>query len=243
MGSSLNQIISYLHQWAPPSLAAEWDNVGLQIGDPKAEINSVLITLDVDVATLAYLETHPVDLVITHHPVFFKPLKKIRYDLEMGRIISSFVKNDRHLFSMHTNLDAAENGVNDALIEQYGLDPTLGKPMCEGIGKSFNLDTPQKITTFLNVLPGKLVGHTDLKQVKRVGFCGGAGRSLLGKAYTIGLDLFITGEVGYHDEVSAQFNELGILTLGHKESEVFGLEKIKSKLTTQFSELKVSVYL
>lgn len=239
MAHTVGQIISFLHDWAPPSLAADWDNVGLQIGDVKGSVSSVLIALDVDKACLATLETTPVDLVITHHPIFFKPLKNIRYDLEMGKILQSFISAKRHLFSMHTNLDAAEDGVNDALIEQYGLDPELGTPMVEGIGKSFKLKTERSIESFLEVLPGKLVGHKEIASVKRVGFCGGAGRSLLNKAYALDLDLFITGEVGYHDEVTAETNGLSILTLGHRESEVFGLTKIKDKLHAKFPSLDI----
>jgi dinuclear metal center YbgI/SA1388 family protein len=236
----LQTIIETLHHWAPPELAAKWDNVGLQLGDPTASIHSILLSLDVDQAVLNYLHDTPVDLVITHHPIFFKPLYTINYTDDMGQIISTFIKTNTHLFSMHTNLDAAVGGVNDTLLKEFGFSREDGLAIDGDYGRYFNLPAPQPLTTFSTVMPSRIVGKKK-ETVSKVGFLAGSGHGTLKKAKELGLDCFITGELNYHDEVYCALNGITAILLGHKESEVVVLPKIASMLKKDNPDLNINL--
>lgn len=229
MKVTLKTIISFFNAWAPDDLALKWDNVGLQIGDPNQEISEIIVALEVDEHVLAELKSKRNCLVITHHPLFFKPLSHIRYDYDMGHIIQSFVLGSHQLFSAHTNLDAALGGVNDCFIKLYGLDPTTGIHISEGFGKYF--DNPNiTLKTLVSTLPAKQVGSNCTRSISRLGFCAGAGKSLLTDVLELQIDTFVTGEVSYHDEVFARMNNIRLITVGHKESEDCIKYEIKSRL-------------
>jgi dinuclear metal center YbgI/SA1388 family protein len=234
----LSTVIEHLHKWAPPSLAATWDNVGLQLGDPAAEIRSVLLSLDVDLAVLDHIQTQDIDLVITHHPIFFKPISSINYTDDMGQIISTFISTTTHLFSMHTNLDAAVGGVNDALLSLFGFSREEGAPIEGEYGRYFELSSPKPLTELNKVMPSRIVGATQ-ETVSKVGFLAGSGHGILKQVKELGLDCLITGELTYHDEVYCELNGITALLLGHKESEVPILPYIKTSLMTVDSTLEI----
>lgn len=122
MSVKLSEIIDLMEKIAPSHLAESWDNPGLAAGNPKDTVSTVLVALDVteDVIDEAILKG--ADLILTHHPVLFKPLKSLRSDTPKGRIISNAIKNNIALFSAHTNLDVAKGGTNDVLAELIGLE-------------------------------------------------------------------------------------------------------------------------
>jgi dinuclear metal center YbgI/SA1388 family protein len=123
----LKTIISSLEKWAPKSLAESYDNPGLQIGHFHHEVKKVLLAVDVDSQVLDLLNEQSYQLIVTHHPLLFKPLSCINTGTAVGRIIEQFIKKDIALYSMHTNLDIAPGGVNDCLIQAFGFDPAQGK--------------------------------------------------------------------------------------------------------------------
>jgi len=113
-----------VEQLAPKQLAEDWDNVGLQIGNPAAEVKKVLLTLDLDEHVLTEAKEKQVQLIITHHPVLFKGIKNINFTTVQGRLIKELIKNDITVYSAHTNLDSATGGVNDVLAEKLELQNT-----------------------------------------------------------------------------------------------------------------------
>ncbi len=137
----LKKIINYLEDLAPLKLAENFDNCGLQIGNLNQEIKKILVAVDIDNKVIAELTKHNYDLVITHHPLFFKPITQIDLNTDYGKIIETFIKNDISLYSMHTNLDYAENGTVRALINKYGFDDKKAK-----------LIRPKTINTWCKVL-------------------------------------------------------------------------------------------
>ncbi|MDA1352899.1 MAG: Nif3-like dinuclear metal center hexameric protein [bacterium] len=235
MSILVGDIAQYLEEWAPAHLACDWDNVGLQIGNMQRAVSNVLVALEVDAAVLETVETGFYDLVITHHPLLFSPLKSINTGEDMGRIIKSFLNAETSLWSMHTNLDAAPGGVTDCLVKCYGLDPTNMAVFNGGIGKWLELAEPAKVSDLQAVLGGRVAGYCAHKTVSRIAFCGGSGKGLFRQAVARNIDLFITGEMGYHDEVFAELNHMGLLLLGHKESEVVVLPEIALRLKERFS--------
>lgn len=116
-----DMIFKALEEWAPQHLAYDWDNVGLQVGSFKNVVKKVMITLDVLESVVDEAITNDVNLIIAHHPLMFKPLKKIDVDSAKGRIIEKLIKHDITVYASHTNLDVAERGVNDLLADQIGI--------------------------------------------------------------------------------------------------------------------------
>ena len=238
--TSLSAIIDYLYNWAPPELAAPWNSIGLQIGDPNAPINAIHLSLDIDLTVLNILKTQPIDLVITHHPIFFKPIASINTTDDMGQIISTFITTNTHLLSLHTNLDAAVGGVNDALLEKLGFNREDGLPIEDEFGRYFQLSTPRSVVELATIMPARVVGAQQ-DRVSSVAVLAGSGHGTLKRVKALGINCFITGELTYHDEVYCELNGITAILLGHKESEIMILPKIKENLTQLDAQLTVTL--
>lgn len=117
-------VFKQLEQWAPKHLAYEWDNVGLQIGSMTDKTNKVMITLDVLESVVDEAIEKDVNLIIAHHPLIFKPIQQLNVDSVKGKIIKKLIEHDITVYAAHTNLDIAENGVNDLLCEVLQIEHT-----------------------------------------------------------------------------------------------------------------------
>lgn len=116
------KIINVLEQLSPRKYAESWDNVGLLIGNDQVEIGKIMVALDINEAVVEEAVEKNVDLIITHHPFIFKGLKAITDKTYHGRLIRKLIKEDIHVYAAHTNLDIVENGLNDYLANQLGLE-------------------------------------------------------------------------------------------------------------------------
>ena len=239
---TLKTLQSLIDAWAPPHTAEEWDNVGIQIGDPQQAISEIVVALEVDDNVLSYLEKKQSCCVITHHPLFFKPLKRLRYDQDLGRIVSIFVSGNHHLFSAHTNLDVAKDGVNDCLIDHYQLKLKGGQPILNGFGTFFDKPKIASINDLAAILPCQRQGSKSDEPILRLGFCAGSGHGFINRIIDLKIDTFITGEVTYHDHVTCQMNGIRLLCLGHKESEIFICQRIKDYLVKNNVSLPITVF-
>lgn len=115
------RVINLIDKFAPRRLAEQWDNPGLNIGSPSSDVNAVLITLDVNPQVVSEALSLGANLIISHHPLIFKPMKNIREDNPQGRLIYDIIRNGINVFSAHTNLDSCKEGVNQVLAELLGL--------------------------------------------------------------------------------------------------------------------------
>jgi len=122
MSVEMRVVIRILEELAPARLAESWDNSGLQLGDPGAAINRILLTLDVTAAVAAEAREKGAELIVSHHPLFFKPIKAIRFDNPEGSLIRDLIEHGINVYAAHTNLDIAEGGVNTALAQALGLN-------------------------------------------------------------------------------------------------------------------------
>lgn len=122
MSVKCQAIIDAMNQFAPASLAYKWDNVGLIVGHPQQEIHKVLISLDVTPQVVDEACALGADMIVAHHPLIFKEIKKIRFDSPLGSLLQKIIKNDIAIFAAHTNLDIVNQGVNDVLANQLCLD-------------------------------------------------------------------------------------------------------------------------
>jgi len=118
----LQDLIGYLNSHYPQNLAEDWDNVGLQVGDPKQEIRKTMIALDPTLSTIQSAIEQQCQALITHHPLIFKPLKKISPDNETGQILFEAIRNNLAIVSVHTNLDHATDGLNDWLAQTLKIE-------------------------------------------------------------------------------------------------------------------------
>ncbi len=121
MSLKVQTVTSYLEKLAPRSLALDWDNVGLILGDPTAETKNILVALNFNEKVLKESLEKEAGLIITHHPIMLRPINKIRTDLSMGSLLKQALINNINLYVAHTNLDIAEKGVNSALAEAFSL--------------------------------------------------------------------------------------------------------------------------
>lgn len=114
-------VFSILEQWAPKSLAYDWDPVGLQVGSYSEPVKKIMVTLDVDDRVIDEAIEQGVNLIIAHHPLLFNPLKSINVESTKGKIVQTLIRNNITVYASHTNLDIADGGVNDIISEKLGL--------------------------------------------------------------------------------------------------------------------------
>lgn len=121
---TVGKVIELFEEWVPKKLASDWDNVGLQIGNFKTPVHKILITLDVTEAVVKEAIEANVNLIISHHPLLFRPLKQINLNQPKGKIINLLIKHDISVYSAHTNLDIVQGGVNDLIADKLNLEKT-----------------------------------------------------------------------------------------------------------------------
>ena len=201
---TLKEVIAVIEELAPPALAADWDNSGLQLGDPSADVTGVLVALDPSADVIAEAKNASCNLLVAHHPLFFRPVKSFDLSHGQGLILREAVKSGIAVYSAHTSLDRAPGGVNDALAAPLGLkdakplQKVQGWPEGYGFGVVGELpdamtvrELAEKLKTLLGVASVKLVGDPD-RLVRRLSLCGGSGSDLLGAAVSAGADAYIT---------------------------------------------------
>ena len=242
---NVKQVISFLESIAPLSLQEEYDNSGLLIGNEENEITGVLITLDCTEAVLDEAVKKNCNLIITHHPIIFKGLKKITGRNYVERAAEKAIRNNISVYAIHTNLDNVPDGVNKKICDKLGLTNCkilLQSPMGKNFGAGMigTLPTPSTEISFLNkvkrVMKADSVRHTALlgKKVSEVAVCGGSGSFLLGEAIRQKADVFITADFKYHQFFDAE-NKMVIADIGHYESEQFTKELLHDMLMEKFS--------
>lgn len=351
----LTEITQYLEKLAPLQLQESYDNSGLLVGNPDMEINGILISLDMTEEVMAEALEKKCNLIVSHHPLIFKGLKKITDETAIERMVIGAIKNNVAIYAIHTNLDNVDTGVNKILCEKLGLvnlsilapkedllcklvtfcpeeyagrvrsalfsagagnignydscsftmegtgtfrgsedsNPFVGEkgklnlenevrietvfpkylkknmltallrehPYEEvaydiyalsnslpnkGAGMLGELKSPRNILDFLNfvkdVTGAKCIRHSGLihREISKIAVCGGAGSFLIDQAIRAQADVFITGDIKYHDFFMAE-KKLVIADIGHYESEQFVKELIYSELIKKFSNFAVLI--
>ena len=134
MSLKIKDITDYMETIAPKAYAMEWDKVGLQIGSPKKEVRSIMVTLEINLNVIKEASEKKVDLIISHHPLIFKPLAEIDFEDPKGAIIQKIIREDIHVYVTHTNMDTSPKGLNQHIAEKIGLksidvlSPSIEKP-------------------------------------------------------------------------------------------------------------------
>ena len=224
-------IMTILEQLAPKRLAEKWDNPGLQVGSPEQSVSKILVCLDVSQPVVDMAIEIGADMIISHHPVMlFKGLMNIRTDLYDGKMLQDLLSHNIAVYSAHTNLDIAQGGCNDLLAELCGLKRVTGFVPCEDNDKDFMgrigyLEKPVALQDYARQLCASLnakhvrVVKGGQEKVSKVAVCSGAGADFISKAAFKGADLYITGDLKYHEAQQAVKLGINIIDAGHFATE------------------------
>ena len=224
----IKEIIENLENFAPLSLAEEWDNSGFFLGDANTSVNSILLSLDLTPAVIDEAINIGANLIITHHPVTLSPFHHILVSDKTGAMIIKLMQNKIHVYSMHTNLDNCTGGVNDVLAARTGL---ANVQILENTPLRLGRISPVSLEELIAVVKKELgtkhlryVG--DLRKVvKKVAVLGGSGGDYIENC--IGLaDVFVTADIKYHQAQTAAFYGLCLIDAGHFETENIILEHL-----------------
>ena len=240
---TVHDIESALYALAPKALAAEWDNVGLLAGSADREVRSVLVALDITEPVVEEAERMGADLIVSHHPVIFHPVKSITDRDPSGRLLIRLVRSGTGAVCMHTNLDAAQGGVNDALASALGLQDAA--PVAEGgIARIGTLPETMALPGFLarvkNALRPNGIRYVDGgRPIRKVAAGGGACGDFLWEAAVLGCDAFVTADLKYNHFLDAGVLGLTVIDAGHFPTEDVVCPMVVRYLREKFPEVQV----
>lgn len=230
----IKDITDVIERFAPLAYQESYDNAGLIVGRPDDEVRQALLAVDVTDEVLDEAEREGCDLVITHHPIVFHPLKRFNSADMVQRCVERAIRRGIALYACHTNLDSAPEGMSWRLAALLGigelsvLQPSEGDPRA-GFGVVGELPEPLPTVEFLRRMQQRLgvkvVRHSDLvsEQVRRIALCTGAGASLMADARRAGADLYVTADLKYNDFMFPD-GEFVVADIGHFESEYCAIE-------------------
>ena len=230
MEATVNDIIKVMDGIAPPNLAEPWDNVGLLVGRSSNTVKKLMVALDVSPEVVEQAVEHKVQMLVTHHPVIFDPIKKMTDRSWQHKLLLDCAENKIAVYSAHTSLDSVLGGVNDVLAEKIGLlhtevlVPAAGGEA--GLGRVGCLHEPmtlqefsEKIKTVLKL--DNIIAGDAGRRVSKVAVCGGAGAEFIDEALAAGADTFVTGgDVKYHTAQNAVYSGLNIIDATHQGTEL-----------------------
>jgi len=229
----IQELTATMERIAPRALALEFDNPGLLIEPDHTEISRVLVALDCTKAVAEEAVEWGADLVLTHHPLFFHPVKHMTFSDPATVAACILLRHGIGLYAAHTNLDAAHGGVNDTLCSLFGIREAI--PFDEGVGRVGTLKEPETLLSFANraksVLGARVAVAGDAERiVQRVAVMGGSGGDSVVLAAAQGADVLLTGEVKHSDAIDAQSLGMSLVVAGHYETEVVVLEPLIKRL-------------
>ncbi len=234
---TVGEIYNYINEIAPFNTAFEYDNPGLLVGDKTAEVTGITVSLDCYNQTIKEALKNGSNLIITHHPVIFDPLKSV---IE-GSIVHSLIKNGISLISAHTNLDMAPGGVNDALCERIGLKNIKAhNQVAENtfefrsgeLAEAISADEfAKKLSKALNVRVKYCGGEN---RIKTAAVCGGTGGGLMAEVASLGINALVTADCKHSFFVEADRIGFALFDCGHFNTEDVIIEPLAEKLRAKF---------
>lgn len=245
---TLRDVEKAIYELAPRELAMEGDNVGLLIGRPDRKVSKILVALDVTEEAAAEAAEMGANLIVAHHPVMnchWSPVQSLRDDSAQGRLLLKLVRDGTAAICMHTNLDAAQGGVNDALARQLGLEQTEALEGGDGIARTGLLPEAVALPDFLALVRKRLrpngIRFVDGgRPVRRVAVGGGACGEYFAAAAAAGCDAFVTADVKYNQFLDAAGLGLSLLDAGHFPTEDVVCPVLAQFLQERFPDLDIT---
>ncbi|MBW3543409.1 MAG: Nif3-like dinuclear metal center hexameric protein [Planctomycetes bacterium] len=265
----LAEIVAFLEELAPPHLAEEWDNVGLLVGDRARTVGRAMtcLTLSQDVAREAIAGR--ADLVVTHHPVLFRAVKRLTADDPQGRVLLELIEARVAVYSPHTGYDSAAEGINRQLAELLELSdigvlrpPPLAPPdqggesagdvawqetaaQPVGGGRYGRLNSPLTLRQLAERVKQRLnstivqFAGEPERRIERVAVGCGSAAEFLSDALALGCEAFVTGEARFHAALEARSSGIALIVAGHYATERPAMETLARRLAERFPTLEV----
>ena len=230
---TVRELYDNLSRCMPESLREEWDNDGIMCcSDSSLDVCNVLITLDVTEEVVDYAINHNFDLIISHHPLVFRPVSAITEDNHVSRKLIKLISNNISVFSFHTRADKAQGGVNDILAELFGLKEktSFGEGGLGRVGYIPECELDEFLELVKTRLGADVLRYADgYNTVHKVALVGGDGKDFVKAAIECGADTYVTGRISYN--LMEEASELGInlIEAGHYFTE--------APITNYFAEL------
>lgn len=245
MAVTVRQIYEYISSLAPYETQMSWDNSGMNVGDPDAEVKTVVMALDMTNGVIDHAQSVGAELIITHHPSIFSAIKSVTPSLSAYRLIRAGIA----AVSAHTNLDASQGGVNDVLCARLGLCGV--SPLCvEGeavpMGRIGTLPSPMSASELAlyvrdSIDAGKVSFAGAGEEIKRVAVIGGSGGEYYDVCKAAGADALVTGEAKHHQYLASSDIGLTMIVAGHYETERPVIPALAQKLSAAFAGIKFIV--
>ena len=246
------RIVTFIEEFAPPARQEPWDNTGWQINLCSGDISKVLVALEVTSEVIAEAKEVGAELILTHHPLLFSPVKVIDKNTVKGRYIAELIKCGISVYSAHTSFDSAQYGMNDTLAELMGLInvspyPPIGNgnawEQTSQIMRVGELESPTKFGDIIKIAETafdmqrrlKVVGDPD-RLIKRVAVCGGGGGDFIESMLGSEIDLYITSDVKHHEAQFAREGGLALIDGGHNGTEKHFVQVVSERLIHEFGD-------
>lgn len=255
--ANTKNILELLNIIAPFEIAEDWDNSGLQAGNLNWEVKKIIIGLDVSMSLMTAAKQGNCDLVLTHHPLMLRPEKFIDFNKMPGSAIEIAAKHGISIVSLHTNLDKAKDGLNDCFAAKLGFSTTKvflmenlsSTPVDEMIGmgrigylKSSSIlkQLVHQVKEKLNLTHLRVTGDMDLP-VTSVAICTGSGGSLLDEFLKSSADVYITGDMKYHEARRVEEYSKALIDVGHFSSERMAIDLLFDKLSRAIQKAGLNI--
>lgn len=246
---TVKELYDYLNNEIPKELSCDWDNDGnMLIADSERIVKKVLVCLDVTDAAVAKAIESKCDLIVSHHPLIFFPLKRITEDNNVSIKLLKLIREKISVFSFHTRLDAAKGGVNDCIAEKIGL-LNVESYGCnnEMMGRIGYLETETDADEFAKTLKEKFkcpyinyAKCTD--KAYKIAVLGGEGKDFYSSAMSMGADTFVTGDLGYNFITDALEYNMNVICLGHFFSEDVVCKRIAELIKSADNRIETEYY-
>lgn len=251
--TTVNDILNFVETLAPRSMKMDWDNVGLLCGSKSTPVTKVLVALDPFEQVCWEAATWGAELVVTHHPIIFRPLNRITDETSIGRGIMTLLRHNISAVNAHTNLDCAPGGVNDVLAKRLGLEnihvinPTgmdeneneWGLLRCGDIEGCSLHDFLAHVKTALGCTGLRYVDSG--KSVSKVAVGGGSCADGMLDALAAGCDTFVTSDIRYNQFWDAQDLGLNLIDAGHFATENPVVSVLADKIAAAFPDVEVKI--
>lgn len=249
----IKDIIKIMERLAPSCTQDDYDNSGFQIGDGEREVFRILTALEVSHRVIDIAVKEKVQLIITHHPLIFRPFKQITDTTYEGKLAMRLIEEGIALYSAHTPLDACAGGVNDRLCELLGIREPWGIypqsvfngcTVFAGRVGYINAVGPDELAGIVGEklnAPYVRISRVEKAKVEKIAVCGGAGSELSDEVIRSGADAFITGELKYHDMLKLKAAGIVSIEAGHYHTEYPVISVIIGHLQNELNELQYKV--
>lgn len=238
---SVADIAAYLEERIPSELKESYDNVGLLCGFPEQEVSRILVVLDITLEAIGEAEALGAELIVSHHPLIFQPVRRILDNTAEGRRIIALLQRNISAVCLHTNLDRVPGGVNTALVQALGGEDEEALPE---IGSLCHLPESMPLELFLEQTRSAL-GALDMRyfdagrRVENLAVCGGAGGDILYTAAERGCDTVITGEIKHHQWIDGAELGLNLIEGGHFATENVVTNVLAELLRREYPDVDV----